>query len=201
MAAMHTTPLVLDDELRVLKDVSWDAFEAFLIERGEKLPRVAYLEGTLELMSPSRDHDRISRRFAAVVEAYLDTLEIEWDSAGAWLLKHKPTNSGLEPDETYLFHDAGMHRERPDLAIEVIWTSGSGSIDKLEIYRRLEVAEVWFWRKRGITIHVLTPEGYETRPTSVCLPEFDFALVTEMVQRDLLMSEVRRVLRQRLPPR
>jgi Uma2 family endonuclease len=89
MAVMQTIPTEPADELRVMTGVSWDAFESFLIERGEKLPRVAYLEGTLELMSPSRDHDRISRRFAAVVEAYLDTLDISWDSAGSWLLKHQ----------------------------------------------------------------------------------------------------------------
>ncbi len=199
MAAMHTTPFETEDDLRVMKGVSWDAFEAFLVERGEKLPRVSYLEGTLELMSPSRDHDRISRRFAAVVEAYLDMLGIEWDGAGAWLLKHQPTNSGLEPDECYLLHDGSRDRDRPDLAIEVIWTSGS--LNKLEIYRRLKVGEVWFWRKRGITIHVLTPGGYEQRSTSECLPGFDFALVTEMVERDLMMSGVHRILRERLPPR
>lgn len=199
MAAMHSTSIAPEDEIRVMTGVSWDAFEAFLIERGEKLPRVAYLEGTLELMSPSRPHDRISRRFAAVVEAYLDTLGIEWDSAGAWLLKHKPTNVGLEPDETFLLHEGSTTRERPDLAIEVIWTSGS--LDKLEIYRRLDVPEVWFWRKRGITLHVLTPNGYETRATSACLPEFRFDLVSEMVEREIPMSDVRRFLRERLPPR
>jgi Uma2 family endonuclease len=197
MAAMHSTPVVSEDEMRVMTNVTWDAFEAFLIERGEKLPRVAYLEGTLELMSPSRDHDRISRRFGAVVDAYLNTLGITWDSAGAWLLKHKPTNSGLEPDETYLFHETGRERERPDLAIEVIWTSGS--INKLEIYRRLCVPEVWFWQRRGISIHVLTPNGFELRAASECLPDFDFALVTEMVERDIPMSDVHRELRARLP--
>jgi Uma2 family endonuclease len=197
MAAMHSTPVAPEDEIQIRTGVSWDAFEAFLSERGEKLPRVAYLEGTLELMSPSFDHDRISRRFAAVVEAYLDTLGIEWDSAGSWLLKHKPTNSGLEPDECYLIGDGARNRERPDLAIEVIWTSGS--INKLEIYRRLRVPEVWIWRKKGISIHVLGPDGFEQSTTSACLPQFRFDLVTEMVERDLLMSEVRRVLRERLP--
>lgn len=47
----------------------------------------------------------------------------------------------------------------------------------------------------------LTPAGFETRSTSDCLPNFDFTLVTEMVERDLKMSEVRRILRDRLPPR
>jgi len=44
----------------------------------------------------------------------------------------------LEPDECYLVGD--QDKSAPDLAIEVIGTSGG--IDKLEIYRRLDVGEV-----------------------------------------------------------
>jgi Uma2 family endonuclease len=49
--------------------------------------------------------------------------------------------------------------QRPDLAIEVIWTSGG--LDKREIYRALGVREVWFWRKGRLTVHALRPAGYE----------------------------------------
>ncbi|MEG4506483.1 Uma2 family endonuclease [Microcoleus sp. F6_B4] len=31
----------------------------------------------------------------------------------------------------------------PDLAIEVVFTSGG--IDKLQLYKRLGIPEVWFW--------------------------------------------------------
>jgi len=39
---------------------------------------------------------------------------------------------------------------------EVVWTSGG--IDKLEIYRRLGVGEVWRWKDSRIEIHVLQGE-------------------------------------------
>ncbi len=180
------------DGLVVMHDVSWEAFEAFLTKRGESRPRVTYLEGTLELMSPSQNHEIIRRYFAAVVDEYLDQLGIVWQGAGAWLLKNAPKEAGLEPDECYLFDDP--KKERPDLAIEVVWTSGG--IDKLEIYRRLGVGEVWFWIDDEITVHVLTDAGYELRATSACLPSFDFALVLEMLELSSL-SEVRKTLRQR----
>ena len=51
---------------------------------------------------------------------------------------------GVEPDECYVFGDA-PDPERPDLAIEVVWTRGG--IDKREIYRALGVRELWFWRR------------------------------------------------------
>ncbi len=45
-----------------------------------------------------------------------------------------------------------LGREAPDLAIEVIWTSGG--IDKLESYRGLGVGEVWFWREGRMEVFV-----------------------------------------------
>src|SRR5262245_26226187 len=45
------------DQRVLVYGVSWAHYEAHLAMRGEKsVPRIAYLRGTLELMSPSRDH-------------------------------------------------------------------------------------------------------------------------------------------------
>ena len=181
------------DELVVKHGVSWEEFEAFLERRGEKLPRVTYLEGTLELMSPSRNHENLRRYFAAVVDEYLDAIGIVYDGAGAWLLKESRVEAGLEPDECYILHDPS--KTKPDLAIEVVWTSGG--IDKLEIYKRLGVGEVWYWIKEKIHIYVLGPNGFEERDKSVCLPEFDFALLLEMLELPTL-SAVRKAIRARL---
>ena len=43
------------DQRIVMHGISWEAFESILNVRGDALPRVTYLEGTLELMSPSKD--------------------------------------------------------------------------------------------------------------------------------------------------
>lgn len=184
------------DQRVVMHDVSWDALEAIVRARGDaSQPRVTYLEGTLELMAPSKDHEVIKKRFAEIVEAYLDHLGITFEGAGSWLLKHAPGQAGLEPDESYILHD--LTKPRPDLALEVVWTSGG--IDKLEVYRRLGVGEVWFWRDGQIHVHVLTEAGYEARSTSACLPGFDFAVVAEIMCAPSL-SAARRALRYRFPP-
>jgi Uma2 family endonuclease len=180
------------DQRVVLNGVSWDAFETFLTLRGDARPKVTYLEGTLELMSPSRDHESIKKRFAAIIEAYLDHHGVTYEGVGSWLLKHAPKKAGLEPDECYILHD--ISKQRPDLALEVVWTSGG--IDKLEIYRRLGVREVWFWIDEQVTVHVLTEAGYEARATSEVVSGFDFSLVGEMMELPAL-SDVRRALRQR----
>jgi Uma2 family endonuclease len=173
--------------------LSWDDFERFLALRGEKGPRVTYLEGTLELMSPSFGHDRISRSLAHIVEEYFERLGIEYMSVGSWLLKHAPTEVGLEPDECFVLHD--MTKDKPDLAIEVVWTSGG--LGKLEVYRRLGIHEVWFWMHDKITFHVLVGDHYEERQASELVPTFDRQLAYELLEIPST-SGLRRALRERL---
>jgi Uma2 family endonuclease len=81
-----------------------------------------------------------------------------------------------EADECYIF---GVDRkDRPDLAIEVVWTSGG--LDKLEVYRRLGVGEVWYWIDGAITVHVLTAAGYEPRDRSE-VPDLDLDVLLELI--------------------
>jgi Uma2 family endonuclease len=62
----------------------------------------------------------------------------------------------------------------PDLAIEVIFTSGG--IDKLQLYKRLGIPEVWFWEKSQLSLYALRESGYEKIASSELLPELDIAL-------------------------
>jgi Uma2 family endonuclease len=180
------------DHRVVMTGLTWQGFESFLAVRGEKGPRVTYLEGVLELMSPSKTHESIKTKLAAVVEVYLDHLGVEYDGLGAWLLKNAPQEAGLEPDECYIIGE--LDKPRPDLAIEVVWTSGG--IDKLEVYRRLGVNEVWFWSDAVIRFYVLVNDVYVERDTSVCVPTFDRELAYQILELPSL-SAVRRALRER----
>lgn len=182
------------DQRIVMYGVSWDAFESFLSLRGETRPLVTYLDGTLEIMSPSANHEMLKKSLAAIVEAYLLSLGLTFRGVGSWLIKHAPNEAGLEPDECYVIGD--LNKERPDLAIEVVWTSGG--IDKLEVYRRIGVPEVWFWRDQALSFHVLENGGYEERASSACIPGIDRALVSDVMALDSL-SAVLRTLRDRLP--
>ena len=172
-----------EDERVVLNDVDWDRFEMLLTVRGDRSqPRVAYLDGVIELMSPSLDHERIKSRIGCLLETYLYELGIMFETFGSWLVKQRSGAAGAEPDECYLIGDvprlpAPTH---PDLAIEVVWTSGG--IDKLEIYRRLQVPEVWFWIDGAIVVHVLTRAGYVQQPRSRCLPALDLELLCHLLE-------------------
>lgn len=170
----------VEDDIIHLRGVNWEDFERILAIRGEKAnPKFTYLDGTLELMSPSYTHEMIKSLIGRLVEAYCLEAGIRFTPVGAWTLKDKLRKAGLEPDECYVFDPE--EKERPHLAIEVVWTSGG--IDKLEAYRRLGVAEVWYWRKGRLQVHVLADEGYRPQARSPRLPELDLDLLTSFLDQ------------------
>jgi Uma2 family endonuclease len=169
------------DQRLVTFGVPWAHYEAQLALRGDaSVPRMAYLEGALELMSPSKDHERVKSYIGCLVEAYALERGIEFSPYGAWTLKHAPKQAGAEPDQS---------RERPDLVIEVIWTTGG--IDKLEIYRRLEISEVWFWEKGRLEVYVLQPDGYAHVAGSRLFPDLDLQLLSSFFDRPTVFQAVR----------
>ena len=102
---------------------------------------------------------------------------IRFASIGNYLIKQQIDEAGAEPDDCFVFGENLRERHPPDLVIEVVWTSGG--IDKLEIYKRLRVPEVWFWERDELAVYVLGPAGYERRDTSTCLPDLDLPVVCE----------------------
>ena len=73
-------------------------------------------------------------------------------------------------------------QEVPDLAIEVIHTSGS--INKLDLFRGLGVKEVWFWIKDQWVGYVLENEQYIAIDTSVVLPGLRLDRLTPFVRQE-----------------
>lgn len=163
------------DQRVILYGMTWKDYEILLAVRGDRAGlRIAYLDGAMELMKPSREHEGARKTIARLVQAYADERGLELNGYGSWTLKSALVERGLEPDECYVLGEA--HKDVPDLAIEVVWTGGG--LNKLEIYRALGVGEVWIWeRSRGLTVHLLRDGRYEEAPRSALLPELDLKLL------------------------
>jgi Uma2 family endonuclease len=158
------------DQRIVTYGVSWSHFEEQLALRGDGSgPRMAFLDGAFEQMSPSKDHERIKSYIGCLIEAYALERDIDLSPYGGWTLKRPRKQAGLEPDECYLV--GYQDRETPDLAIEVVWTRGG--LDKLEIYRRLGVGEVWRFKDSRIEVYVLREERYEKVEQSTVFADLD----------------------------
>ncbi|MFM7424532.1 MAG: Uma2 family endonuclease [Elainella sp.] len=178
--------LQLDDpeERRTISGVSWAQYESLLADLGDGSPYcVAYLDGVLEIVSPSRRHETGKTRIGTLLEIYFLEKETEYFPAGSTTLRQAGQQAGAEPDESYCI---GVDKPIPDLVIEVVVTSGG--INRLEVYRRLGVSEVWFWQNDQIAIYHLRQEqvftqtfGYEAIPQSEVLPNLDMNLLVASV--------------------
>ncbi|PYQ30069.1 MAG: Uma2 family endonuclease [Acidobacteria bacterium] len=170
---MSTAPVLappdrsLDPDQRViLQDIDWWQFETFLAIRGDRAGvRVTYLEGQLEIMSPSRSHEFYKTLIGRLLETYAEENGIFFNGYGSLTMRNAPKLRGIEPDECYV---VGAEKENPDLAVEVIWTRGG--LDKLDVYRGLGVREVWIWKKEKLKAYELRGDAYVEISKSVVMP-------------------------------
>ena len=181
--------LPLGDAVVVLRGFHWSDYQRMLELRGEAVvPRFAYLEGQLEIMTPSRSHESIKSRIGRLLEVWCLENDLEFSPFGSWTLENKTAKAGLEPDECYVF--GTVHEPvRPDLAIEVVLTSGA--LKKLEIYRELGVPEVWFWRNDCISVHQLRDGNYAETPESQWLPGIDLVALAAFLDRPTASQAIR----------
>ena len=176
------------DHFVVLHNVTWEDYERVLEIRGDKsAPRITYLEGELEIMSPSKDHEAIKTLIGRLLEAWCSDHGIEVMAFGSWTLKEKDKERGAEADECYTF--GRERRDRPQLAIEVQWTRGG--IDKLAVYRELGVGEVWIWRRGVIEVWILAGGDFERSPRSQLFPDLDLTLLASMLDRETITEAIR----------
>jgi len=153
----------------VLYNVTWDTLEKLDADLEGTGARLTYLDGFLEIMAPLSDaHEEPKNTLGQLLEAYMRLKGIRFYGRGSTTIGMKELGARKEPDESYCLGD---RRTVPDLALEITVTSGG--INVLEIYRRIGVAEVWFWEDGVISVHCLRSTGYELVRQSELLPELD----------------------------
>lgn len=155
--------------------VGWADYEKLLAMRGERaVPRITYLNGLVELMSPSRYHEIDKKRFARLLEAWAETAGVPIEGYGSWTLKDEEQDRGAEADECYTVRRVAVDDHgRPDIAIEIIWTSGG--MNKLEVYCKLGVREAWLYERGTLRFFALRgasgDERYAEIERSELLPD------------------------------
>jgi len=131
---------------------------------------MTYMDGVLEIMSPSHAHEVYKTQIARFLVLFCWERNIPLVAYGSKTFrkeKHKK-DRGLEPDECYC---RGADRDVPDVALEVVVTRGA--IDKLEIYRELGVREVWIFESGAFRVLALKDAMYKEIASSEVFPEID----------------------------
>ena len=158
---------------------SWQEFKAIQTLM-EEVPgiRLTYLDGFIELMSIGEPHELIKSILGFLLEFYLCEIGVEFMPVGSATREVEGQKVSFEPDESYYIGEKGI-KEHPDLAIEVIITSGN--IKKLAKYGRLQISEVWFWEDNKLSLYRLRDQNYEAITRSGFLPELDIDLLVRCV--------------------
>lgn len=156
--------------------VSWESFKA--IQQGfadSPGVRLFYYRGELEILSTSPEHEIVKGNIGFLVESYMLEQGIDFVGTGSFS-QEKEDEASAQADESYCF---GEEKPVPDLAIEVVITSGGPS--KLKRYKALGVKEVWFWEDGVFSLHYLEGDNYKKISRSKFLPALDTQCLQECV--------------------
>ena len=176
----------------VIANVSWRTYVNLLEDLAESsTPRLTFDRRTLEIMSPTKKHERLNRVLAQLVEVLTDELGLDMENLGSTTFKREDLERGFEPDSCFYFEQAELVRSKeeldlsvdlsPELVIEIDVTSTS--IHKDSIYAQLGVREVWRYDGDELRIGKLVGEAYVASETSEALPLVTATVLSQFLER------------------
>ena len=175
---LNQTKLAKEDQVLILTGMTWSDFEQLTDE--EYLGyRASYKDGEITIVSPGRNHERIGRTISILVVAYCRKYNKRYFPFGSTTLKNPPL-AGKEPDTAFALDS---DKDIPDVAVEVIFSSGS--IADLEKYKILGVKEVWLWKQGELTFYWLCNDDYQIISESKCLKNLNSSKFIHFVNRGL----------------
>jgi Uma2 family endonuclease len=175
----------------VLRNVSWEEFEAILQELGDHgSAHVAYYDGLLEIMSPSPEHEYFKETIGDAVKDMAETLELDYESYGSTTWRRQAKQAGLEPDNCFYFQNEARVRGKlqfdlnqdppPDLALEIDITSQS--LERFPIYARLGVPELWCYDAGLLKIYHLQNGQYVEVEQSAIFPQLNVGALPQLIE-------------------
>jgi len=200
--AIEIPPALQADDRFAIRHLDWSAYESIRRALENHPVRLAYDGKDLELMSPSPIHESYSNLFGRLLSALALERDIEMRGGRSMTFRRDDVQRGLEPDDCYWIQNEPAVRGKPeidlsvdpppDLAIEIDITRSS--IDRLAIYAKLRVPEVWLFIGESLRIHRLQANGgYLEEEESRCLPVLDIQKMVPFLQLDIEVGETTRV--------
>jgi Uma2 family endonuclease len=194
---MQTIPRARRQRLR-LSSVSWRDYLRWLRAAEGRHLRISYDRGELEIMTLSNVHEWFASFFGQIVEVLTEELDMTRLSAGSTTLKRKLFRRGLEADRSYYLKNEPHVRAKdkidlrvdpaPDLAIEIDITSSS--LNRLSIYAKLKVAEVWRFDGTTVRAYHLGPNGkYTEADHSLSFPGLKLADLLPFLEKRKELGE------------
>src|SRR5437763_5879909 len=92
----------------ILHNISWETYEKLLVDlANQSSKRLTYDQGTLEIMSPLPEHERLNRTIALLIEIASEEMSIDIERIGSTTFKREDLARGFEHDSCfYIQHEA-----------------------------------------------------------------------------------------------
>ena len=194
-----TTVLREPDQTVILRGIHWDTYERLLADQQESSgTRLNFDCGTLEIVSPSSEHEQLKETITLLFQLMASELEIDVVAAGSTTFRRKDLRKGFEPDASFYIRNAQAVRKRPqidlrrdpppDVVVEIEITSPA--INKLSIFAAAAVPEVWLYRDDRVEILALESKTYQKKMESSFLPGVTDEVLTSFVRSSRTMTSV-----------
>ena len=194
-----TTVLREPDQTVILRGIHWDTYERLLADQQESSgTRLNFDCGTLEIVSPSSEHEQLKETITLLFQLMASELEIDVVAAGSTTFRRKDLRKGFEPDASFYIRNAQAVRKRPqidlrrdpppDMVVEIQITNPA--IDKLSIFAAAAVPEVWLYRDDQVEILALESKTYQKKMESSFLPGVTDEVLTSFVRSSRTMTSV-----------
>jgi Uma2 family endonuclease len=177
----------------ILYNINWQQFENLLQNLGEsRAARIAYYDGTLEIMTPLPEHEYYKEVIGDLVKEIADELDLEYESFGSTTWRRESKLAGIEPDNCFYIQNEAFIRGRldldlnqdppPDLALEIDITSKS--LNCFSIYARLGVPEIWCYDSDEIKIYILQDGEYIESDSSLVFPNLPIHELPQLIEEN-----------------
>ena len=193
--SMTATLLTPPNEIIRLSGISWTTYETLLEELSDRRLRLTYNRGNLEIMAPSPEHELSKEVLGRFIETIAEEFEVSIYPLGSTTFKQMKL-SGAEPDKCFYIRNiaAVQGKKRlnmaedpaPDLVLEIDITSSS--LDRLQVYADLGVAEVWIYNGASLIIQQLQDRTYIAVQTSQFFANLSIPDIAVWLQRSTTMD-------------
>ena len=179
--SINSEKFAQSDQILILTDTNWEYYEKLdTPEYNSYL--ISFLKGEITIVSPGRNHEIIADMIRDIITGYCRKFNIRYYTFNSTRLKEEG-KEGKEPDVAYAFN---VDKDKPDLAVEVNFSSGS--LNDLTKYQYLKIKEVWIWQNQAIKFYLLQENQYVEIDESVTLKGIKSSILINYINRSFTES-------------
>jgi Uma2 family endonuclease len=199
MATVAVSPnepdLAATDQCVIMHNIGWEGYLRVLRARGENgRPKLLYLDGDVQLMSPAYPHEQMADRLSDLVKIAARELRLPHKSVRSTTFRRRKNLGGAEADASFYLQSLERIRGRrqldlrrdppPDLVLEAVNTHQAEAA--IEVWRHFGVPVLWIADAARVQIRAHQADRqYAESATSLILTTLTAAEIYEWMMRDL----------------